>query len=50
MGRNRPELALALRSFPVGNYIIFYRQIRNGIEVIRVLNAMRDIDALFWGP
>lgn len=47
MGRSRPELAPELRSFPVGNYIIFYRPIENGIEVMRVLSTRRDIDTLF---
>ncbi len=47
MGRLRPELAPELRSFPVGNYVIFYRATRGGIEVIRVLSAARDIPSLF---
>jgi toxin ParE1/3/4 len=47
MGRSRPELAPELRSFPVGNYIIFYRPLQNGIEVMRVLSTARDIDTLF---
>jgi len=29
------------------NYLIFYRRTESGIEVIRVLHAKRDIDALF---
>lgn len=48
-GRRRPELDEALRSFPVGNYVIFYRPIEDGIDVIRVLNGARDIDSLVWG-
>jgi toxin ParE1/3/4 len=47
MGRSRPELAPDLRSFPVGNYVIFYRPLENGIEVMRVLSTARDIDTLF---
>ncbi len=47
MGINRDELMPALRSFPIGNYLIFYFPIADGIEVIRVLSGMRDIDALF---
>jgi toxin ParE1/3/4 len=47
MGRSRPELAPDLRGFPVGNYIIFYRPLENGIEVMRVLSTARDIDTLF---
>ena len=31
------------------NYLIFYRPAENGIEIIRVLHAKRDIAALFGG-
>jgi toxin ParE1/3/4 len=47
MGRLRPELVPKLRSFPVGEYVVFYRSIRDGIEVVRVLNGARDIGRLF---
>lgn len=47
MGRARPELAPSLRSLPVGHYVIFYRPLRGGIEVVRVLSAARDIPSLF---
>lgn len=44
-GRARSELAPNLRSFPVGNYIIFYIPIANGIEVIRVIHGRQDINS-----
>jgi toxin ParE1/3/4 len=47
MGRSRPELAPGLRSFPVGTYVIFYFPIQGGVEIVRVINGARDIDALF---
>ena len=47
MGRQRDELAPALRSFPVGRYVIFYRLIEDGIEIARVLSAYRDLGRLF---
>jgi toxin ParE1/3/4 len=47
MGRRRDELALGLRSFPVGRYLIFYRPIEDGIEIVRVLSSYRDIGAFF---
>lgn len=47
MGRKRDSLAPNLRSFPVGNYLIFYRPINEGIEVIRILHGARDIPSLF---
>ena len=47
MGISREELMPALRSLPVGNYLVFYLPVENGIEVVRVLHGMRDIDAVF---
>ncbi len=47
MGRRRDELAELLRSFPVGSYVIFYRAMRGGIEIVRVLSGFRDIPSLF---
>lgn len=47
IGRSRDELAQGLRSFPVGRYVVFYRPVSNGIEVIRVLHGARDIQVIF---
>jgi toxin ParE1/3/4 len=46
-GRSRFDLADGLRSFAVGNYVIFYRPVLDGMQVIRVLHGARDISALF---
>ena len=46
IGRRRDELSPGLRSFPFGNYMIFYRHTQH-IEVIRVLHAARDIENIF---
>lgn len=46
MGKAQPQFAPNLRSFPVGNFVIFYRP-RDGdgdVEVVRVLHAARDIN------
>jgi toxin ParE1/3/4 len=47
IGRQREELVAGLRSFPVGNYIIFYRVIEQGVEIARVLHGARDFPPLF---
>lgn len=47
MGRRCDELSPGLRGLPVGNYLIFYRQAGQGIDVVRVLHGARDIEALF---
>jgi toxin ParE1/3/4 len=46
IGIARPELGANVRSFPVGRYIIFYRPVPRGIEIIRVLSGYRDITGL----
>lgn len=47
IGVSREELRPSLRSLSVGNYIIFYELIEDGIMVIRVLQGMMDIEAIF---
>jgi toxin ParE1/3/4 len=50
IGAHRDELAAGLRSFPRGNYVIFYRPVAGGIEVIRVLHGARDIRPELFNP
>lgn len=47
IGRARPLLGPGLRSFAVGNYLIFYRAIADGIEVVRIIHGARNIEPLF---
>jgi toxin ParE1/3/4 len=47
MGRARPELLPEVRSFPVARYIIFYRPVADGVQILRVVSGARDVDALF---
>jgi toxin ParE1/3/4 len=47
MGISREELMPALRSLAGGRRLIFYLLIEDGIDVVRVLTGMRDIDAIF---
>ena len=41
MGRSVEDLAPNLRSFPLGRYLIFYRPVEGGIQLIRVLHGAR---------
>lgn len=50
LGRERPELAPGIRSFPVGSHLIFYRPMVDGVEVARVLSGYRDIGPAFFDP
>lgn len=47
LGRRREDLAPGLRSFPAGNYVVFYRPLSEGIEVVRILSGLRDIEGIF---
>ena len=47
MGPMRDELAPGLQSFPVGKYLIFYRKMKGGIEIIRVLHGARNLPEVF---
>ena len=47
MGRERGELAVDVRSFPFGRYVIFYVPLADGIDVLRVLHSSMDIEARF---
>jgi len=44
MGRDRSDIVPGVRSFPVGSYLIFYRETGQGIEIIRVLHGARNLD------
>ena len=46
IGRARPELRSDLRSFPCGAYLILYRIVDDGVEIVRVVHAARNLDDL----
>ncbi len=47
MGRLRTELAPEIRSWAVGEYVIFYRPALDGIVIARVLHGSRDLPSVF---
>src|SRR5438874_8422303 len=47
MGQPRDDLARGLRSLAVGEYLIFYIEVRAGIDIVHVLHGARDIERLF---
>jgi len=46
-GRVRKELPQEYRHFPLGHYLVLFREQENGIEVVRMLRASRQIADLF---
>ena len=47
IGRMRPDLGLNVRSYPVGNYLVFYVPVADGIEITRVIYGGRDLPKVF---
>jgi toxin ParE1/3/4 len=47
IGRSRAELGERLRSFPVGNFLVFYTPATDGIDVARVIYGGRDLPGVF---
>jgi toxin ParE1/3/4 len=46
-GRRRDDLHPGLRSFPFGDYLIFYRVAKPGVHIVRVIHGARDLLVLF---
>jgi toxin ParE1/3/4 len=47
LGRPREELGAGLRSLPSGAHVIFYRDMDDCIEVVRILHASMDVRGQF---
>ncbi|MFN6558278.1 MAG: type II toxin-antitoxin system RelE/ParE family toxin [Nostoc sp. ChiSLP01] len=48
LGQARPDIAPKLRYFPVGRYLILYRNISEGIEVVRVVHGARHLPDIIY--
>ena len=47
LGPARPDITPDMRYLAVGNYLILYREVSAGIEVVRVLHGARNLTGLF---
>ena len=47
MGRLRPDIAPELRYFTVGKYLILYRTVPDGAQIVRVIHGASDLPHLF---
>jgi toxin ParE1/3/4 len=47
MGEPHPELVEGIRTLKAGRYIIFCREVPEGIQVVRVSHGARDIPSIF---
>ena len=44
--QERPDIAEDFRHLPVGRYLMLYREITGGIELVRVVQGMRSLYSL----
>jgi toxin ParE1/3/4 len=49
-GKSYAEIRTDLRGVSLDGYIIFYRILENGIEILRVVSGRRNLPALFTDP
>ncbi|MBF0154694.1 MAG: type II toxin-antitoxin system RelE/ParE family toxin [Magnetococcales bacterium] len=42
LGPSRSDIAPDLRYFPVGRYVILYREATHGVEIVRILHGARQ--------
>lgn len=47
MGRSYANIKLDLRGVPLDGYIILYRIVDSGIEIVRVVSGYRNLESLF---
>lgn len=48
VGQLQPELGVNdIRTFSYRNYVIFFRPIKDGVQVVRVLHGARDWPSMF---
>ena len=50
LGVKRPEYGHRMRMWPIGEYLIFYRPMNDGVRVARVLHSKRKIRRLIRRP
>lgn len=46
-GKSYSEIYPGLKGLSLGNYILFYRILENGIEILRVVSGRRNLPSLF---
>jgi toxin ParE1/3/4 len=49
IGKALPDLRKDMRRWPSGRYLILYREIPDGIEIVRVVHGARDLNRVMRG-
>ncbi len=48
LGRIRPEVGDGARSIGVDRWLVFYRVLDGGVQVVRIVDGVRDLTRLEW--
>jgi toxin ParE1/3/4 len=49
-GRSAEEIAAAVKCFPAGKYLVYYRKTRRGTEILHVFHGAREQKRAFRKP
>lgn len=44
LGRNCDYIRQGYQKFPVGSHVLFYRQVQDAIDIVRILHQQMDFD------
>lgn len=48
LGRPRPEIGEGARSLVIERWLVFYRVVEDGAQVVRIVDGARDLSKLKW--
>ena len=48
VGRVRPEIHQQARSLVVERWLVLYRAVEDGVEIVRIIDGARDLTAIDW--
>lgn len=46
IGAIRDDIEIGMRIFPVGNYLVLFRALEDGVKIVRVVDGRRDLSGL----
>jgi toxin ParE1/3/4 len=50
LGRARPEIQPEARSLVIERWLALYRVTEDGAQIVRIIDAARDLSAIEWSP
>ena len=50
LGPARPDIAAAARMHVIDRWLVLYRLTDDGVQIVRIVDGMRDLTTLEWSP